>query len=122
MKCPDCNGVIEGRRSFCPHCGRKFGSGLKLRSELFSSTASPSVSKPNDRPNSSHPGRNAGAARHRREQIRNAGEQWSSYAPIARIIIFAMIGAIIGGLLPGNRWIGGAMIGLFLGLPRKKKS
>ena len=33
-----------------------------------------------------------------------------------------MIGAIIGGLLPGNRWISGAMIGLFIGLPRKKKS
>lgn len=33
-----------------------------------------------------------------------------------------LIGAIIGGLLPDHRWMAGAMIGLFLGLPRKKKS
>ena len=122
MKCPDCNGVIEGRRSFCPHCGRKFGGGLKIRSELFPSTVTPSTPRPHNRPTSSHPDRNTDSARNRREQIRKAGEQWSSYAPVARIMAFMLIGAIIGGLLPDHRWMAGAMIGLFLGLPRKKKS
>ncbi len=108
MKCPDCNGVIEGRRPFCPHCGRKMGGGL------FSMASPPSPVSP--RPPVIGADR-AEAAR----KVREIQARWIAHASLIRVAAFAVIGATIGSFLPGLSWIGGAMMGLFLGLPGKKK-
>ena len=34
MRCSDCNGVIEGQRSFCPHCGSALSGVQRLRSHI----------------------------------------------------------------------------------------
>tara|TARA_R110000782_G_scaffold78276_9_gene155610 strand:+ start:36890 stop:37156 length:267 start_codon:yes stop_codon:yes gene_type:complete len=41
---------------------------------------------------------------------------------LVRIAAFMLMGALIGSALPGNRWIAGALIGLFIGLPKKVKT
>lgn len=41
---------------------------------------------------------------------------------LVRILAFTLIGATIGSFFPGNRWIAGALLGLFIGLPKKVKT
>ena len=38
------------------------------------------------------------------------------------VLVAVIGGSIIGYILPGKPWLMGAIIGLFVGLPKKKKS
>gem|GEM_PF-4118980 len=107
MKCSHCNGEIEGQRPHCPHCGRELGGLFKKRA--------PARRIPPKGPVS--------ASRRIRldKTIENAAPSPAT-AWLGRIVTFAILGAIIGGALPGQRWIFGAMLGLFIALQTRKKS
>lgn len=67
-------------------------------------------------------GQDAQKAREALSKLQEAGFPLHFDVRVAKIALFAVIGAIIGGALPGHRWVAGAMIGLFIGLGRKAKS
>jgi len=119
VKCPDCNGGIEGAPPFCPHCGRTLEDGLVAVRGLLSrsrqgqfrqeeqAAAPPSLLRP----------------------LKGAGEENQGRRPPLllppspiRIVAIIAAGALVGYILPGKPWMTGAIIGLFLALPKKKKS
>ncbi|MGD9811657.1 MAG: hypothetical protein AB7U35_10045 [Sphingobium sp.] len=125
MKCSDCNGIIEGKRPFCPHCGRKLGgaasAGPQIARRVIGAQPAPvsgiaSAAERLMQRNLSV--KDAQEARAALEKMRS-GMPSGLQIRLVKMFVFIMVGAMIGGALPGNRWIAGAMIGLFLGLPKK---
>lgn len=123
MRCPDCNGDIEGDAPLCPHCGRALGGAL-LRRLPFSRSRDPkagnrtpewpghSVRTPGDRP---FPMTDALAAL--RARI-------APLAPYLPSLWGACAGGLLGAMLPGGSWLAGAFIGFMVGqsYTKKKKS
>lgn len=139
MRCSECYGEIEGRPPFCPHCGRKM-------SGLFGGTGSDparqDIGQPatiittpasrDDRPATLQDlaeryigkkltGKDAQAARDALEKLNRSGLPTNIDARVVRIVVFTVIGGIIGAALPGHLGFPGLFVGLFLGLRGWKK-
>ena len=109
MKCAQCRGVIEGDRTFCPHCGAP----LSVLSRLTGST-----SRRADRPDPSRapdpsPRSNPDWSGKVEKVVRDipAFVRRDSQTTIASGVV---AGCIIGAILPGVSWFVGGLIGGFL--------
>jgi len=139
LRCSECYGEIEGRLPFCPHCGRKM-SGLfgaadsdRAQRDIGRPASISSASAPaDDRPATLHElaeryigkkltGKDAQAAREALEKLNRSGLPTDIDARVIRVVVFTVIGGIIGAALPGHLGFPGLFVGLFLGLRGWKK-
>lgn len=107
-------------RPFCPHCGRKFDDGLlpALRGLLRAPARQRHQAAPPP----------PGILQDRRGREQDGKKALPPVpAKVLPVKVLPVLVAVIGGgmigyMLPGRPWLMGAIIGLFIGLPKKKKS
>lgn len=122
MRCSDCNGVIEGNRPYCPHCGRPLsGVARMMRHSSPAQEASGKVAA-SRKSEGRKAERQARARQEAGDKIKAAGKELAEQPWFIRVVIGVVAGSIVASFIPGIGWIMGAFIGGFVAYKTYKKS